>query len=74
MMTSTGSTPLMPPLTTLLPLDELANRPSAMEPNRAGREAFMRKTGFHGSGAATLAKAVKPAIIIHISAYQVSGF
>ena len=36
MMISTGSTPLMPPLTTLLPLDELANIPSAMEPNRAG--------------------------------------
>ena len=29
MMMSTGSTPLMPPLTTLLPLAELANRPSA---------------------------------------------
>ena len=26
----------MPPLTTLLPLAELANRPRAMEPNRAG--------------------------------------
>ena len=36
MMTRTGSTPLMPPLTTLLPLAKLANRPRAMEPNRAG--------------------------------------
>ena len=32
------------------------------------------KVGFHGSGAATLAKAVKPAIIVQTSAYQRSGF
>ena len=32
------------------------------------------KVGFHGSGAATLAKAVKPAIIIHTSTYRKSGF
>ena len=31
------------------------------------------KVGFHGSGAATLAKAVKPAII-HTSTYRKSGF
>ena len=46
MMMSTGSTPLMPPLTTLLPLDELANRPSAMEPNRAGRESLHAENWF----------------------------
>ena len=32
------------------------------------------KVGFHGSGAATLAKAVKPAIIIQTSTYRKSGF
>ena len=41
MMTRTGSTPLMPPLTILLPLAELANRPSAMEPNRASSGLWM---------------------------------
>ena len=41
MMMSTGSTPLMPPLTTLLPLAELANRPSAMEPNSASSGLWM---------------------------------
>ena len=41
MMTRTGNTPLMPPLTTLLPLAKLANRPSAMEPNRASSGLWM---------------------------------
>ena len=35
-ITMTGSTPLTPPLTTLLPALVLANRPSVMEPNSAG--------------------------------------
>ena len=45
MRISTGSTPLMPPLTTLLPLEELANRPSAMEPNRARMPGRLRSAG-----------------------------
>ena len=32
------------------------------------------KVDFHGSGGATLAKAVKPAIIIRASTYRKSGF
>ena len=35
----------MPPLTTLLPLEELANRPSAMEPNRARMPGRLRSAG-----------------------------
>ena len=35
----------MPPLTTLLPLEELANRPSAMEPNRAGMPGLLCSAG-----------------------------